>query len=164
MSGETPKIQFAPPFLAAAFSVISTVLEDLPRRVDPSTASIEDKQRVNVLVGVVGTAEGHVIFSMPQDAADNIASTMIGCRIESFDQLAASAVGELCNMICGTALLQLGEAGFVCDVAPPSVVCGGRFEYAANDTPATVIPLLLALGEFEMTVALKEKERNEVAA
>lgn len=157
--------QFINPFITASFSVLSMVLGDVPSRGTPSAqANNATNQQINVLVGVVGEAQGHVIFGMSTETAKNIASTMIGAPATSFDQLEASAIAELANMICGNALLQLSEAGLTCDLAPPSVVRGSGVEFSVLSLPAIVLPLILTQGEFTITIALQSKALSSTAA
>jgi chemotaxis protein CheX len=165
MNKSNVSVQFINPFLAASFSVLSMILGDVPTKGSPSAQTDNaTSQQVNVLVGVVGQAEGHVIFGMSLATADRIASVMIGSPVVSFDQLAASAIAELCNMICGNALLQISEAGFTCDLAPPSVVRGSKVEICSLSLPAIVLPLVLEQGEFTITVALQSKHVNQAVA
>ena len=154
--------QFSTPFVAASFSVLSAILGEMPMK--GSSGPAPDCTHVQILVSVVGEAQGHIVFAMSQETATAIASAMICSPIEEFDQLAASAIAELCNMICGTALIQLSDAGFSCDLAPPSIVIGSGTRISGLDLPETVIPLVLAQGACNITVALQPDKHAKVAA
>jgi chemotaxis protein CheX len=93
---------------------------------------------------------------MSQQTADKVASTMIGEQIKEFDQLAASAIGELGNMICGNALQYLHGSGYVCDITPPTIIRGTNVRVDTISIPAIVIPLVLDQGEITITVGLQE--------
>jgi chemotaxis protein CheX len=108
--------------------------------------------------GVTGQIQGSVIYGMSLTTADQIASAMIGQPIKQFDQLAASAIAELGNMISGNAMLQLSEAGFICDITPPTVIRGSKVEISTLAIPAVVIPLEVTQGDITITVGLQTKK------
>jgi chemotaxis protein CheX len=94
-------------------------------------------------------------------AADRIASEMLGSPVVTFDQLAASALAELGNMISGNSMTLLAGQGYTCDITPPTIIKGSNVKIATLDTPALVIPMRLAdIGEFQINVSLKERVRR----
>jgi len=145
------------PFILGAHSVLEMVLGNPPQRGDLKLekASITS-DHINVLLGVTGQVVGHVIFSMSISTADRIASVMMGQKVTTFDQMAASAIAELCNMISGNGLLKLAEAGFVADLAPPTMIKGANVQVSTLSIPAIGVPLIIAEGEFKVTVALHQ--------
>ncbi len=145
------------PFVLAAHSVLEMVLGNSPTRGDLKLEkSSFTSDYVNVCLGVTGQVVGHVIFGMSLQTADQIASVMIGQKVTTFDQLAASAIAELCNMISGNGLLQLAEAGFVADLAPPTIIKGSNVQVSTLSIPAIGVPLILKEGEFKVTLALHQ--------
>jgi len=150
------KIEYINPFVSAAFSVLQSVLHQEPSKGQLSMRpSVFTSQQCNVITGVTGKVEGQVIYGMSLITADKIASTMIGQPVRTFDQLAASAIAELANMITGNAMALLSEAGYVCDITPPSIIRGSNVKISTLSIPALVIPICLNEGEIEMTVSLK---------
>ncbi len=103
--------------------------------------TIFTSQQCNVVCGVTGHVQGQVIYGMSLTTADKIASTMLGQKIKTFDQLAASAMGELGNMISGNAMQGLSEAGWICDITPPTIMRGKDVKISTLSIPALVIPL-----------------------
>jgi len=88
--------------------------------------------------------------------AIRIASVMLDQPVKVFDQLAVSAIAELGNMTCGNALMHLAEAGFDCDITPPTVV-RGQVKISMLSLPAIVIPLETPQGRLSILVGLQQK-------
>lgn len=152
------KVEYINPFVSAAFSVLQTVLGETPQKGELGMRpSVFTSQQCNVITGVVGKIEGQVIYGMSLITADRIASTMIGQPIRTFDQLAASAIAELGNMITGNAMMLLAESGFKCDITPPTIIRGSNVKISTLSIPALVIPMQLSLGEVVATVSLQER-------
>ena len=151
------KVEYINPFVKAAFSVLDMVLQAPPVKGEPTMQpSIFTTQQCNVVFGVTGEIQGYVIYGMSLSVADRIASVMLDQPIKVFDQLAASAIAELGNMTCGNALIHLAEAGFECDITPPTIV-RGQIEICALSLPAVVIPLDTAQGQLSILVGLQQK-------
>ena len=97
--------------------------------------TIFTSQQCNVVCGVTGQVQGQVIYGMSLTTADKIASTMLGQPIKTFDALAASAIGELGNMISGNAMQHLSEAGWICDITPPTIMRGTNVKISTHLDP-----------------------------
>ncbi len=152
------KVEFINPFVVAAFNVIESVLGEQPSKGQLSMRPLTfTSQQCNLMTGVVGSIEGQVIYGMSLTTADKIASTMIGQPVRTFDQLAASAIAELGNMITGNAVTLLSEAGCVCDITPPSLIRGTNVKINMLNIPALVVPVCLSQGTIELTVSLRER-------
>lgn len=83
---------------------------------------------------------------------------MIGETIRTFDQLAASAIAELGNMITGNAMSHLSAAGYICDITPPTILRGTNIKLSTLCIPALVIPICTDQGEIELTVSLRGRK------
>jgi chemotaxis protein CheX len=152
------KVEYINPFVSAAFSVIETVLETKPSKGSLAMRpSVFTTQQCNVITGVAGKIEGQVLYGMSLITADKIASKMIGEPIRTFDQLAASAIAELANMITGNAMNLLSQAGYTCDITPPTIIRGTNVKISTLSIPALVIPICVEQGEIELTVCLRER-------
>ncbi|CCW36356.1 predicted inhibitor of MCP methylation, CheC [Chthonomonas calidirosea] len=151
------KVQYINPFISAAFQVLEMVLGSKPAKGTLSMRpSIFTSQQCNIITGVTGKVEGQVIYGMSLITADKIASHMLGQPVRTFDQLAASAIAELGNMVTGNAATLLAEAGFPCNITPPTIVRGTNVKMTTLDIPALVVPLCTDFGEIEITVSLQE--------
>lgn len=114
-------------------------------------------QQVTIVHGVVGMVEGSVLYGMSLVTAEKIASTMIGSPLMSFDDLANSAISELGDMVTGNAATYLSNAGYQCNITPPSVMRGANLRISTI-TPALVVPVNTVAGRLEINIALQERK------
>jgi chemotaxis protein CheX len=153
------KVEYINPFIEAAFTVMEMVLGNRPSKGDlamqPATFT---SQQCNIVCGVTGQVQGQVIYGMSMTVADKIASTMLGQPIKVFDQLAASAIAELGNMISGHAMAKLSEAGYICDITPPTIIRGTNVKISTLSIPAIVIPMTTDQGEVSITVGIQGRK------
>ncbi|MGI4788840.1 MAG: chemotaxis protein CheX [Janthinobacterium lividum] len=153
------KVEYINPFVLASFSVLESLFGKVPIKgelaMQPATFT---SQQCNVVCGVTGEVQGQVIYGMSLPTADKIASSMLGQTIKTFDQLAASAIGEMGNMISGNAMQHLSEAGWICDITPPTIMRGSNVQISTMSIPALVIPLTLDQGQMFITIGLQGRK------
>jgi len=109
---------------------------------------------------VTGAIQGQAVYGMSLVTATRIAAAMSGTLEMTFNEMAASAIAELGNMISGHATTLLAEGGHDCDITPPTIIKGRDIELCMS-TPALVVPLYSDCGKIEINVALKENESWE---
>lgn len=153
------KVEYINPFVLGASTVLEMVLGSSPEKgtIAMLPASFTSEQ-VNVVCGVTGQIHGSLIYGMSLQSADQIASAMLGQPIKIFDQLAASAIAELGNMISGNAMIHLSEVGYICEITPPTLIQGNNVRISTLSVPAIVIPLTTAQGPLSVTVGLQGKK------
>jgi chemotaxis protein CheX len=148
-------VQYINPFIIAASSVLEVLLGEVPQKGEIFLqAEASTSNQCNVVLGITGQIQGQVIYGMSTVTADRIVSKMLGQEIKIFDQLAASAIGEMGNMISGHAMQHLHTAGFVCDITPPTIIRANNVKISTLSIPAVVIPLKLPQGDLSITVGL----------
>lgn len=151
------KAEFVNPFVMSAFQVLQTETRTAVTQGSVSLAEsplVSDE--VTVLIGVVGRAQGLVLYGMSEATARAIVSAMTGEEMTVFDGMAESAVAELGNVITGLASGELERAGYPCKIAPPSVVVGKGTSISTLSIKRLVIPLETKLGAITVHVALRE--------
>lgn len=149
------KAEFIDPFIQAAYSVINTLIQDMPERGPLSLrTSTFTTQQVTIMAGVNGHVRGIVLYGMSVATAQNIASAMIGESIEGPNDMVWSAVSELGNIITGNAVQLLYNAGYQCDITPPTVLRGVDLD-VSTFIPALVVPLSTKFGHIEINAALQ---------
>lgn len=154
------KAEYINPFVIAAVNVFQMMLGITPQKGQLSARKgIFTSQQCNIVLGVTGKLEGQLIYGMSIFTADKIASKMLGTTIRTFDELAASAIAELGNMISGAALTELASRGIHCNLSPPSLIRGTNVKISTLEIPALVIPLVTDLGEIEINVGLNERSK-----
>ena len=96
------------------------------------------------VVGMVATPmRGTLVISFPKEAIFLIIQNMIGETHTEVSSEVADAVGELTNMIYGSAKTSLNQRGYKFDMAIPTVV-RGDFIVSKGESGATlVVPFIL---------------------
>lgn len=151
------KAEFVNPFVTAAYQVLQT---ETKCEVTKGNVTLQDSplvsDEVTVLIGVVGRAQGLVLYGMSEKTAKAVVGAMTGEAVPVFDSMAESAVAELGNVITGLASGELEKAGYPCKIAPPSVVVGKGTSISTLNIKRLVIPLQTRMGEIAVHVALRE--------
>lgn len=117
------------------------------------------KYEVAVLVGVLGDLQGQVICGMSETTAKAIISQMMGTEVQGIDQMGASAICELKNIIVGTASTNLSLKGYRCNITPPLFIKGGTIpEFLKHIHTALAIPIQGPFGAIDINLALRKDE------
>lgn len=149
------KVEFIDPFIQAAYSVINALMQDVPQRGALSLRTTTfTTQQVTIMAGVNGHVKGIVLYGMSTATAQKIASAMVGEPIENLDDMVWSAVSELGNIITGNAVQLLYNAGYQCNITPPTVLRGTDLD-VSTFIPALVVPLSTKFGHIEINAALQ---------
>ncbi len=108
------------------------------------------------IIGFSGEISGSVLVSFSDQAAEKLVESFAGMKIERNSPDFADAVGELANMIAGSAKQHLGAAA---SISVPNVVIGKGYTVASmSNTPCLVIPCSSAHGDFSVEVCVKTKK------
>jgi len=116
-----------------------------------------DARQYNVfgIIGFSGALTGNVTVSFTHAAARKLVEAFTGSAIEEESPHFADAIGELANMIAGSAKSKLDLDA---KISIPSVVIGDHCHVAAmSGIRCLVIPCTSALGEFAVEVCIKQK-------
>lgn len=159
------KVEYVTPFVSGSTIVLEQLLGQKPERGKLSARpQMFTAQQLNIVCGITGDVAGQVIYGMSMNTANQIATKMIGQPIQTFDQLAASAIAELGNMISGNSATKLTEQGYACDITPPTIIKGANVKITMTDAPALVIPVVISgIGDLEVNVSLRERESRAAA-
>ncbi len=151
------KAEFVNPFLVSAGQVLQTEAgTDVVQGQVRLEESPLESDEVTVLIGVVGRAQGLVLYGMSEETGRKLVEAMTGEEVPVFDEMCESAVAELGNVITGLASGELEAAGYPCKIAPPSVVIGKGTAISTLAIKRLVIPLETQLGSITVHVALRE--------
>lgn len=111
--------------------------------------SLYDDDHIIVLIGLTGELEGNVIMSLKQSLACKITSIMLGgMPITEIDEMAISAISELCNMILGNVASIFAENNIDIDITPPSILNWETFLAMTPKWRLICIPLEFIDGEY----------------
>lgn len=152
------KAEFINPFVTAGIQVLESVIDSRP---EPGQLAVRSAtfttQQVSIVIGVTGGVRGQAVYGMSLVTATKVAAAMSSMPAMTLDEMASSAIAELGNMISGHATTLLSEAGYECQITPPTLVRGADVEISTA-TPALVVPLYTDFGKMEINVALEEAE------
>ena len=107
------------PFVDAFVAVMPQMGFPEPKRVK---MNVKTKNAVSlgvaVIVGFTKQLRGNIVYNMSEDTAKYIASTMMmGMPVETFDEMAQSAISEMSNMLTANAATNLTGLGLDVDIS-----------------------------------------------
>ncbi len=147
------------PFVTAACNVLDS---EIRTHVDRHHVSLKKEclaqGEVCVLIGVTGHVRGTVALVMPEGTALNFISNMVGEPYAAWDEVGESALGEIANVISGTASIALAESGQEMTICPPTLLrCHGEpVSISTIRIPMYAVEMDTELGSLEMDIALSE--------
>lgn len=148
-------VEYINPFLMAAASVIKDIcqIEVKIGRPYVKTTEFEDNS-VIIMIGVTGEVRGQVLISFQHDHALKVASKMMmGMPVTELDDMSASAINELGNMIMGNAATILSTKGIGMDITPPTL-CRGNVYFKQSYSKNICIPLMSDEIKMELDIAV----------
>ena len=106
-------VEYINPFLMAATSVIKDICQVDMKIGRPYVKTTEfASDSVIIMIGVTGEVRGQVLMSFPEAHALHVASKMMmGMPVTALDDMSASAINELGNMMMGNAATILSTKG-----------------------------------------------------
>jgi chemotaxis protein CheX len=156
------KTEFLNPFLKAISIILEETVSEKPVLEKPFVRPIYPytTETVAIIIGVTGHLTGQVVISIQEECARGIAAAMLmEGPVFELDENAQSALAELANMIVANASIGLSEAGYHCDITPPSVFTGKKMEVTNQaKIPTLAVPLKMNEGKIEMNLSLIESE------
>jgi len=109
---------------------------------------------VSGIIGFSGDVVGSVVVSFQGAAARKLAARFAGSEMELNSPDFADAIGELANMVVGSAKKDLGVAA--AHITLPSVIIGaGHVVRRLSDVPCIVIPVQTPVGDFCVEVNIR---------
>jgi chemotaxis protein CheX len=108
---------------------------------------------VSGIIGFSGDIVGSVVVSFQASCAVALVEAFCGMKMEMNTPDFADAIGELANMIAGSAKKDLGAAA---SITVPNVIIGaGHMIARLSDVPCVVIPVTTPVGSFAVEVNIK---------
>ena len=157
-------VTYINPFIEGVQELFSTMLGSEAVRGDLSLANDMSRPRdITALIGLSGTVRSTVSLTFPAATALAVASQLMGMEIKAVDDTVSDAVGELVNMIAGSAKAKLhtGE-GEPVQLSLPTVVRGSSY---VMDSPkgSTCLDVSFSstLGPFSLRVSLQQSGKSE---
>ncbi len=112
------------------------------------------KGDVSGLIGMVGTeTKGSFSITFDENLALIIMERMVGEKIDKIDPEVCDMVGEITNMIAGSAKNELADQGFDFGMATPIVVSGTNHTISHQvDGPKVILPFMCEDGSAHMEI------------
>ncbi len=150
-------VEWINPFIEATESIISTVAMVKIKR--GKLALKEDstvEYDISGIIGITGEAVGSIALSFPKKTALAIVTNFIGEDVVGIDNDTIDAIGELTNMVAGSAKKTFSDQGIRIKISIPNVVVGKNHTVASpRGTPSIIIPFESNVGELAIQVSLK---------
>jgi chemotaxis protein CheX len=149
-------VRYIKPFLFAVKNLFDTMI-DLPFKLGQPTFKKEavTSHEISGIIGISGDVEGCVVIALSKEIALQLGSELLGETLDEIDGDCTDAIGEITNMIAGSAKTQFPEQNT--SVSVPSVVVGKHHVSYPSGIPIVSIPCTIEKGELCIDIALKPK-------
>ena len=148
-------VRYINPFLAAVKDVFETMIEVSFSVGKPCLKKDSiPLHEVSSIIGISGEVTGSVVINLSEKTALQLASALIGEQLSELDEDCVDAIGEIANMVAGSA-----KNGFPVQntsLSVPTVVIGKHKVNYPSAIPIISIPCETSEGEFGVDIALKE--------
>jgi len=150
-------VEFINPFLTSAITVFRTMADCELKRGKPYLADgAQPTHEISGVIGLSGKAIGTVVLSLGEPVALKVAAAMLGEVQPEMNGDVFDAIGELTNMIAGSAKAQLEHLEM--SVSLPSVIMGRNHRVAfPGDIQPVAIPFESEWGPVCVEVGLREQ-------
>jgi chemotaxis protein CheX len=149
------------PFLSAANNVFNTMLGcRLTRQALALKTEHSTMHEVSGLIGLSGTLRGMVVVNLARETALRAAAVLLGSEPRELDAEVMDAIGELTNMIAGSAKTQLER--YDLSMGLPTIIVGENqtIMFPSGATPI-IIPFTSEIGPLCIQVGLVELRRTQ---
>lgn len=150
---------FVNPIISATLETFEMMLGVVPKRtglqINESHTPTYD---VSAMISMTGQIKGTIVFSVAGEAALNIFEQLIGDKSESLNEEVCDAIGEVSNMIAGSAKAKLAELEL--SLGLPTMVMGRDHRIHYPDSVARPIQLLFEsdLGPFTLEFGFAKED------
>ena len=151
-------VAYINPFLTATTNVFQTMVK-MPIRLGKPCLRDESQRLyklcpLSAVIALSGAANGVVVMCLTPRVALTMASALAGRTFEKVDDEVRDALGEIVNMIAGSAKKDL--PGGLVTISTPRLVDTAQVAYPAG-RPVISIPFDTSVGRFIIEVSLKEE-------
>lgn len=112
---------------------------------------------VHIIFGLTDGLHGSIILGFKLPTALQIVSFMMGgMPIQSMDEMSQSAIGELGNMIVGTAITNV-RSSILINFSPPTLIVDGHIFIPAKDSKVSKLKFEMNGETFYVSYYVEEK-------
>lgn len=141
------------PALHAALSEVFTsggVSYTLAETTSITTRTLRLPGRVTVIIGLIGSLRGRLIFSFDEESWKALTEAMIGD--EAPDSLRISMLNELTNMLAGS-MIRHNTLSDDLDITPPTLLVGSDMLLTGLEPPVLMQLVTLGTGTMRVVIA-----------
>lgn len=151
-------VKLVNPFIDAFTTVLPQMGFPTPQRTGMTVNNQNAvSQGVAVIVGFTKEIRGNVVYNMSEETAKFIASTMMmGMPVESFDEMAQSAISEMSNMLTANAATNLTALGLEVDISTPSLTVGSDFQIKISNEQYLCVVMDVSGHQVEIDIAVQQ--------
>lgn len=132
--------EFINPILQSTKSVFEMMLGCVPKRTGlVLKENMEPKFELSAVIGVTGRVAGTIVVSLSKTAAIQVLNRMVGGEADEINTEVCDAVGELTNMIAGSAKAQLAQLEL--SISIPNLISGKdhNVHYPSDVKPICIV-------------------------
>ena len=157
-------VRFINPFISAIKSVFETMVHTTVTVKKPEKVGEDHPaQEVAGVIGLSGAVVGSVILGFSNDTAGKVATAFAGIPIEQGHPDFADAIGELANMVAGSAKAKF--EGHNVSISLPNVIVGKEHKVLHSQTcPRIQIPCDTPLGVVVVELGFRPEVKQSKSA
>lgn len=122
-------------------------------QVKPAKSPTESE--VSVMVGFTGDVKGQILLGMSKRVAQDMAGTLLGSPVDTYDELVNSAMAEIGNMTAGSCATELHGHGFESNITVPTVIVGTHVQVSWPNLYILETQVRSSIGEVTLAIGLK---------
>jgi len=147
-------VRYINPFLTAVKDVFETMIDVSFSMGKPCLKKDGiPSHEVSSIIGISGEVTGSVVINLSEKTALQLASALLGEQLSELDEDCVDAIGEIANMVAGSAKNGFPVANTSLSV--PTVVIGKHEVNYPSSIPIISIPCETSEGKFGVDIALK---------
>ena len=152
------KAEFVNPFLEGVYELFGTMLGCKAKRTGLALSDGSKRPReMMALVGFSGAVKGTTGLYFPYDTGLAIAGRLLSTEITELDETVSDTIGELANIVAGSAKARISEhVGETLELSLPVVLHGDDFDvYAPSQAIWLDVPMQCELGPFGLRLSFQ---------
>ncbi|MCK6439794.1 MAG: chemotaxis protein CheX [Planctomycetes bacterium] len=153
------KVEYLNAFVQAALTTCVTMLGTNAShgQLVIKKAGTQTTADITAVLGLSGKVRGSIVLAFDHDSAEKYIAKFLGMNGKLSDGDICDGVGELCNIIGGSAKVELNKFGLNLTISIPNVVTGKGMQVVTNQSyPTLVVPFQSELGLFTLEVCLMD--------
>lgn len=150
------KVEYLNPFVDATLTTLKTMLNTEAQR---GALALKQSNRTDAeitsVIGMSGKLKGSIVLAFGQKVAGELVKRMLYLDGDISEAEISDGVGELCNIIGGSAKVELNKMGLDLEISIPNVIFGSGLTIVNNPAyPTLVVPFTTDVGGFAIEVCL----------